>query len=139
MTGLRKPARWKGSDEALKAVQVAFDVEHAVMDSVRFAAFHHEISPSDQIRRLLQLPTSERPVRPRLTVTLGSEDYALLGERYGLDPQDRLAIKESVTRELIAFAEQHPAPRRTDAPGAPGAGNVLSSNALGPRRPRSWR
>ncbi|MBH9576948.1 hypothetical protein [Inhella proteolytica] len=110
---IRKPARWKSTDEALKAVQVAFDVELSVMDAVRTAAFLNEVSPSDQIRRLLQLPTAERPKRPRLTVTLGSEDYALLAERYGLDPEDRLAIKEQVTAELITFAEQHPAlPRK---------------------------
>lgn len=109
----KKPAAWKGTDEALKAVQVAFDVELAVMDAVRTAAFLAEVSPSDQIRRLLQLPTAERPKRPRLTVTLGGEDYALLAARYGLDPEDRLAIKEQVTAELIAFAEQHPAlPRK---------------------------
>jgi len=115
MTGLRKPARWKVSDEALKAVQVAFDVELTVMEAVRSAAFHNEVSPSDQIRRLLQLPTAERPKRPRLTVTLSADDYALLGKRYGLDPDDRLRIKEQVTAELIDFAHQNPAPRKAAA------------------------
>ena len=35
---IRKPARWKSTDEALKAVQVAFDVELSVMDAVPFTA-----------------------------------------------------------------------------------------------------
>jgi len=110
----KKPAAWKGTDEALKAVQVAFDVELAVMDAVRTAAFLNEVSPSDQIRRLLQLPTAAAPKRPRLTVTLGGEDYALLAARYGLDPDDRLSIKERVTAELITFAQDNPAlPRKT--------------------------
>jgi len=116
VTVTRKPARWKGSDEALKAVQVAFDVELTVMEAVRSAAFHNELSPSDQIRQLLHLPTSERPKRPRLTVTLSADDYQLLGERYGLPADDRLSIKERVTNELVTFAQQHPAPPRRRVP-----------------------
>lgn len=104
MAVARKPARWKGSDDALRAVQVAFDVEEAVMEAVRGAAFHNNVSPSDQIRRLLSLPTPERPKRPRLTVTLSAEDYELLGQRYGLAAEEKLAIKEKVTEELIRFA-----------------------------------
>jgi len=108
MTVARKPARWKGSDDALRAVQVAFDVEEAVMEAVRGAAFQNNLSPSDQIRRLLALPTPERPKRPRLTVTLSADDYDVLGQRYGLSPEDRLAIKEKVTEELIRFAAKGP-------------------------------
>lgn len=99
----RKPARWSGSDEAIRAVQVAFDVEQAVLEAVRTAAFHNRLSTSDQIRRLLDLPTTTKPVRPRLTVSLNAEDYVVLGARFGLDP-DRLGIKEQVAAELMRFA-----------------------------------
>jgi len=104
MTVSRKPARWTRSDDAIRAVQVAFDVEESVMDAVRTAAFNNHLSPSDQIRRLLALPTAERPKRPRLTVTLGAEDYELLAKRYRVAPEDKLTIKEKVTEELIRFA-----------------------------------
>ena len=57
MTLERKPARWQGSDDAIRAVQVAFDVEQAVLEAVRRAAFEANLSTSDQIRRLLDLPT----------------------------------------------------------------------------------
>ncbi|MEZ5706382.1 MAG: hypothetical protein R3E56_14565 [Burkholderiaceae bacterium] len=40
----KKPARWTGSDEALKAVQVAFDVEQDVLNAVRRAAFENDLS-----------------------------------------------------------------------------------------------
>jgi TolB-like protein len=100
----RKPARWSGSDDALRAVQVAFDVELAVMDAIRAAAFHNNLSTSDQIRQVLELSVSTRPKRPRLTVSLTAHDYALLAQRYGLDEEDRLAIKEKVTQDLIRFA-----------------------------------
>lgn len=102
---MRKPARWTGSDEALRAVQVAFDVEQAVLDAVRTAAFHSNLSTSDQIRLLLQLPVATRPKRPRLTVSLNNQDYEQLAQRYGLLADDRLAIKERVTQELIHFAK----------------------------------
>jgi hypothetical protein len=100
----QRPPRWQGSDTALRAVQVAFDVEAVVLEAVRCAAFENNLSNSDQIRRILGLITSRRPKRPRLTVTLTPEDYETLGKRYGLDAEDRLAIKERVTQELIDFA-----------------------------------
>lgn len=100
----KKPLRWSGSDAALKAVQVAFDVEEAVMEAVRTAAFHNHLSPSDQIRHILQLAVVRRPKRPRLTVSLTPQDYEVLADRYALTPEDRLAIKEKVTQELIAFS-----------------------------------
>jgi hypothetical protein len=100
----RKPARWSGSDDALRAVQVAFDVELAVMEAVRAAAFHNNLSTSDQIRKVLQLSVATRPKRPRLTVSLTPHDYGLLAERYGLEEADRLAIKEKVIQDLIRFA-----------------------------------
>ncbi len=101
-----KPDRWKTSDRAIRAVQVAFDVEDAVLEAVRRAAFETNRSTSDQIRHLLGLPVSGRPKRPRLTVSLTPDDYETLARRYGLDPSDRLGIKEKVTRELIDFAGQ---------------------------------
>lgn len=100
----RKPPRWQSSDQAIQAVQVAFDVEETVLDIVRRSAFEANRSTSDQIRFLLGLPTASRPKRPRLTVSLTPADYVALAERYGAAPDDRLAIKEHVTRELIAFA-----------------------------------
>ena len=121
----RKPARWQGSEPALRAVQVAFDVEEAVMEAVRVAAFHANVSTSTQIRSVLDLPVAARPKRPRLTVSLDTADYELLAQRYGLAPDDRLGIKEAATRELIAFvqsaqkkknsASSTPKKNRTDA------------------------
>jgi hypothetical protein len=114
-TAPRKPVRWQGSDTALRAVQVAFDVEEAVMEAIRVAAFHANVSTSTQIRSVLDLPVAARPKRPRLTVTLDAADYTLLAKRYGLGADDRLGIKEAATRELIAFVDQVPA---APAPGA---------------------
>lgn len=104
MSVKQKPPRWQSSDAAIKAVQVAFDVEEKVLETVRRTAFEENRSTSDQIRHLLGLSTASRPKRPRLTVSLTTADYEVLAERYGLAVDDRLAIKERVTRELIDFA-----------------------------------
>ena len=43
---VQKPPRWQGNEQALRAVQVAFDVEEAVMEAIRVAAFHGNVSTS---------------------------------------------------------------------------------------------
>ena len=103
---VRSSPRWSGSDDALRAVQVAFDVEKQVIDAVRQAAWKSQLSPSDQIRKILGLPYSSKPVRPRLTVTLSDADYLLLAARFGLAAEDRRKIKEVLHEQLIIFAKQ---------------------------------
>jgi hypothetical protein len=100
----RKPPRWQSLDDAIRAVQVAFDVEETVLEAVRRTAFEENRSPSEQIRFLLDLPTASRPKRPRLTVSLTPTDYEILAKRYSLPVEDHLTIKEQVTQELIAFS-----------------------------------
>jgi len=134
----RKPVRWQGSEPALRAVQVAFDVEEAVMEAVRVAAFHANVSTSTQIRSVLNLPVAARPKRPRLTVTLDTGDYTLLAGRYGLAPDDRLGIKEAATRELIAFVEQVPAaPSQAARAGKPAKGGSIKTTEQSPHRTRA--
>jgi hypothetical protein len=124
MTERRPPERWRRSDEAIRAVQVAFDVEEGVIDAVRRAAFESGLSTSDQVRVILGLTVIRQPKRPRLTVSLSPNDYAELGARYGLDPADKLAIKERVVADLLRFSESGELagavssrkPRRTRAP-----------------------
>lgn len=100
------PERWQSSAGAIKAVQVAFDVEERVMTAVRRAAFDNNLSASDQIRLVLGLPVATKPKRPRLTVSLSDEDYQLLAERYGIAAERKLEIKEKVTADLIHFADK---------------------------------
>ncbi|SFG96187.1 hypothetical protein SAMN05518865_12531 [Duganella sp. CF458] len=90
----------------MRSVQVAFDVETQVIDAVRLAAFKSQLSTSDQIRKILGLPYATKPVRPRLTVSLSDADYALLGERLGVDAADRRRIKEILHEQLIEFAKK---------------------------------
>ncbi|MCC2639302.1 MAG: hypothetical protein K0Q68_3021 [Moraxellaceae bacterium] len=105
MTGRRPPERWQRSEAAIRAVQVAFDVEEGVITAVRKAAFESGLSTSDQVRVVLGLPVIRQPKRPRLTVSLSPDDYAELAARYGLAVEDKLAIKEQVIADLIRFSE----------------------------------
>ena len=101
------PDKWQKSDKAIKAVQMAFDLDEKFQYCIRAAALKAGLSPSDQIRRILALPTVKRPKRPRLTVSLTPDDYQILGQKYGLDPGNQLEIKKRVMEDLIAFVRQH--------------------------------
>lgn len=93
--------KWESSVKAVKAVQVAFDMDEKVQLAIRKEALEAGLSPSDQIRDILGLPTSKRPKRPRLTVSLAPADYELLAEKYNLSPDQQLDIKKKLMDDLI--------------------------------------
>lgn len=95
------PAKWQSSVKAMKAVQVAFDMDEKIQLSIRKEALDAGLSPSDQIRDILGLPINKRPKRPRLTVSLAPEDYQLLAEKYDLAAEQQLEIKRKLMDELI--------------------------------------
>lgn len=97
------PEKWQSSVKAAKATQVAFDMDEKIQMSIRRQALENGLSPSDQIRTILGLTTSKRPKRPRLTVSLSSDDYLLLAEKYNLLPEQQLEIKKKLMEELITY------------------------------------
>ena len=68
------PERWQSSQKAMKAVQVAFDMDEKIQYKIRKAALDNNLSPSEQIRDILGLTINKRPKRPRLTVSLNNQD-----------------------------------------------------------------
>ena len=98
------PAKWQGATKAIKATQVAFDMDEKIQYEIRRKALEDGVSPSDQIRHILGLPCSRRPKRPRLTVSLSLEDYQRLAHKYELEPDQQLEIKKIVVEELTQFA-----------------------------------
>jgi hypothetical protein len=100
------PKKWQQSANVAKAVQIAFDMDTKLQYSIRRSALDKGISPSEQIRDLLALPTNRKPKRPRLTVSLSDQDYQQLGERYRIPADQQLEIKKSVIEELTQFALQ---------------------------------
>lgn len=95
------PEKWQSSIKAAKATQVAFDMDEKIQLEIRKEALEAGLSPSDKIRDILGLPTNKRPKRPRLTVSLSTDDYAVLGEKYQLAPDQQLEIKRKLMDELI--------------------------------------
>ncbi|MCU7885293.1 MAG: hypothetical protein KZQ82_13970 [Candidatus Thiodiazotropha sp. (ex Lucinoma annulata)] len=101
-----KPKRWTDSDKAIRATQVAFDVENEIIDTIKKEACHKGVAPSDMIRRILGLNVTVKPVRPRLTMSLKEDDYHVLAEKYGLLPSERLAIKTRMIDEIRKYASR---------------------------------
>jgi hypothetical protein len=91
--------------DTIKATQVAFEMEQKIACHIRELAAREGLTPSDQIRKIINLPYSP-PKRPRLTVSLNEEDYVILGKRYNLDPGDALGIKRRIMEELIEQMEE---------------------------------
>lgn len=104
MSQRKLPEKWQSSVRAAQAVQVAFDMDEKLQYRIRREALDNGLSPSDQIRHILNLPTSAKPKRPRLTVSLSPEDYVHLAARYGLEPQQQLEIKHRVMDELLEYS-----------------------------------
>jgi hypothetical protein len=98
--------KWQSSIKAVKAVQVAFDMDEKIQLSIRKQALEAGISPSEQIRDILGLPTNKRPKRPRLTVSLSPDDYQLLAEKYALPVDQQLEIKKKLMDDLIHYVEE---------------------------------
>ncbi|NQY35041.1 MAG: hypothetical protein HRT37_08775 [Alteromonadaceae bacterium] len=97
------PEKWQSSVKAVKAVQVAFDMDEKIQLTIRKDALDAGLSPSEQIRNILGLPISKRPKRPRLTVSLAPDDYLLLAEKYQLQPEQQLEIKKKLMDDLIHY------------------------------------
>ncbi len=95
------PEKWQSSIKAVKAVQVAFDMDEKIQLAIRTEALQAGLSPSDQIRDILGLPTNKRPKRPRLTVSLAPADYEVLALKYDLDPEQQLEIKRKLMDDLV--------------------------------------
>lgn len=97
------PDKWQSSVKAVKAVQVAFDMDEKIQLAIRKQALEAGISPSEQIRDILGLPINKRPKRPRLTVSLSADDYTLLAEKYALSSEQQLEIKKKLMDDLINY------------------------------------
>ncbi len=92
--------KWGSQKKAIKATQIAFEVERKVAKKIHYLAADDGITPSSQIRKLIGLDYTP-PKRPRLTVSLSDEDYKILGTRYDLPATERLEIKRRMMQELM--------------------------------------
>ena len=82
-------------------------MDEKIQLSIRKQALDAGLSPSDQIRNILGLPTNKRPKRPRLTVSLAPADYEVLAKKYQLLPEQQLEIKKRLMDDLIHHVEDN--------------------------------
>jgi len=101
----KRPNSWTKSDNSIRAVQVIFELEQAQSRTLRIQAIEQDLSPSDYIRDIVGLPR-KKPIRPRLSISLSSEDYILLAERYNLAPEQKTEIRERIKKDLIDALEK---------------------------------
>ncbi len=93
--------KWEKERNAAKAVQVAFDLGHEVSFQIRSEALQRGLNPPDRIREILGLPVSNKPVRPRLSISLTDRDFELLAAAFGVDVSDRLKIRQIAAERLL--------------------------------------
>ena len=94
------PKSWTKSDKSIRAVQVIFELEQAQSRALRIKAIEQDISPSDYIRDIVNLPR-KKPIRPRLSISLSKDDYEILSKRYKLKPDQKDEIRECIKEEII--------------------------------------
>ena len=91
-------------DKAVKASQIAFQLEQEVAKRISRLAVSEGLTTSGQIRKIIGLPYCV-PKRPRLTVSLSEEDYKALSKKYNVDPENTLEIKRKIMNELICVSK----------------------------------
>jgi len=98
------PENWKKNEPAMKAIQVAFDLDEVIGQAIKIEAAKNDLSPSAQIRKMLGLNYST-PKRPRLTTSLSKADYQDLAGRFGMDPDNELDIRHKIIEELAVLVK----------------------------------
>ena len=97
----RQPAHWEKERQAIRAVQVAFDLDEQVQLAIRQEALDLGVNASDRIRQILGLEVPRRPKRVRLSISLGEADFHTLAKRFKLDEDDRVSIKQQASEALV--------------------------------------
>lgn len=99
------PSRWAKEKKVVRAMQLAFDVGDEISHQIRLEALQQGLSPPDRIRQILGLPLSKKPVRPRLSISLSSADFAVLADKFGVAVEDKLKIRQLAAEKLIEHTE----------------------------------
>ncbi len=105
MTKRKIPEKWQAEVKAIKAIQVAFDLDEQIQYIIRREALDLDINPSERMRQILGLVSNKTPQRPRLSISLKPDDFAALAKKYNVDVNDRRAIKQQASLDIQKYAE----------------------------------
>lgn len=101
-----KKASWERQLQAVRATQLAFDLSSDVQKFIKKKAIDLELTPSDMIRKMLGLEVKSKKTRQRLSFNLSDEELQQLAERFNVDSDNKIAIKQQVANALIAISKQ---------------------------------
>lgn len=101
-----KKDKWLRQEQAVRATQMAFDLSSEVQKSIKKQAIDQELTPSDMIRKILALEVKSKKTRQRLSFNLNDEEITLLAERFGVEIDDKRAVKQRVAELLIAHTNK---------------------------------
>ena len=62
----KQPERWKKESKAVKATQIAFDISTEVQKRLKLTAIQNDVSPSDQMLKILGARLSRSSHHPQL-------------------------------------------------------------------------
>ncbi|TMO66507.1 hypothetical protein [Pseudoalteromonas aurantia] len=96
-----KQTKWQRQEQAVRATQMAFDLTSDVQKSIKKQAIDEELTPSDMIRKILQLDVKSKKTRQRLSFNLNDDEIAELATRFGVQADDKRAVKQQVADILI--------------------------------------
>ena len=97
--------KWDKEKAAAAAIQIAFDLGVDTQTVIKKKALDEHLNTPDFIRKILGLQYKNKPVRPRLTLSLSDDDFDVLAAAYGIDPKDRLKVKELAAEQLVQYAK----------------------------------
>jgi hypothetical protein len=88
-----------------KTTQVAFELSDEGYKKLKIEAAMDDITPAEKAREALGLRVRPKKAKAKLIVRLSERDFMFLALRYGIDPEDKLSIRNAAADQL---AELYP-------------------------------
>ncbi|PAJ75474.1 hypothetical protein CJF42_04880 [Pseudoalteromonas sp. NBT06-2] len=101
---IKKEDKWLKQEQAIRATQMAFDLSSEVQKNIKKQAIDEELTPSDMIRKILNLDVKSKKTRQRLSFNLNDEEITQLAIRFDVNTEDKRAVKQKVADILIKYA-----------------------------------
>ncbi len=88
------------SSKSGKTTQVAFELSDEGYKQLKIEAAMDDITPAEKAREALGLRVRTKKAKAKLIVRLSERDFTFLGLRYGVDPEDKLTIRNIAAEQL---------------------------------------
>lgn len=88
------------SSKTGKTTQVAFDLSANGRMKLKIDAAMDDITPAEKAREALGLSVKTKKTRDKLVLRLSEEDFIYLALKYGIDPEDKLSIRNKAADDI---------------------------------------